>query len=51
VLVILLTIAAIITPPDIFSQILVTIPLMGLYELSILISARIFKKQAAKLAG
>ncbi len=51
VLVILLTIAAIITPPDIFSQILVTIPLMGLYELSILISARIFKKQVAKLAG
>jgi sec-independent protein translocase protein TatC len=51
VLVILLTIAAIITPPDIFSQILVTIPLMGLYELSILVSTRIYKKQQAKLAG
>jgi len=51
VLVILLTIAAIITPPDIFSQILVTIPLMGLYELSILVSSRVYKKQAAKLAG
>jgi sec-independent protein translocase protein TatC len=51
VLVILLTIAAIITPPDIFSQILVTIPLMGLYEFSIFISSRIYKKQAAKLAG
>jgi sec-independent protein translocase protein TatC len=51
VLVILLTIAAIITPPDIFSQILVTIPLMGLYELSILVSARVYNKQAAKLAG
>ncbi len=51
VLVILLTIAAIITPPDIFSQILVTIPLMGLYELSILVSTRIYKKQAEKLAG
>jgi sec-independent protein translocase protein TatC len=51
VLVILLTIAAIITPPDIFSQILVTIPLMGLYEFSIFVSSRIYKKQAAKLAG
>ncbi|KAF0199722.1 MAG: sec-independent protein translocase protein TatC [Bacteroidetes bacterium] len=43
-LVILLTIAAIITPPDIISQILVTIPLYGLYELSILVSQRISKK-------
>jgi sec-independent protein translocase protein TatC len=51
VLVILLTIAAIITPPDIFSQILVTIPLMLLYELSILISARVINKKAAELAG
>jgi sec-independent protein translocase protein TatC len=51
VLVILLTIAAIITPPDIFSQILVTIPLMGLYEFSIFISSKIYKKQAEKLAG
>lgn len=45
VLVILLTIAAIITPPDIFSQILVTIPLMLLYELSIFISARVVKRK------
>ncbi len=51
VLVILLTISAIITPPDIFSQILVTIPLLLLYELSIIISSRITKKQAAALAG
>jgi sec-independent protein translocase protein TatC len=51
VLVILLTIAAIITPPDIFSQILVTIPLMLLYELSIFISARVVKKKEAELAG
>jgi len=46
-LVILLTVAAIITPPDVFSQILVTIPLMGLYELSILVSSRVFKNQQA----
>jgi len=51
VLVILLTISAIITPPDIFSQILVTIPLLLLYELSIIISSRIIKKQEAALAG
>ncbi len=40
-LVILLTIAAIITPPDVISQILVTIPLYGLYELGIVIARRV----------
>lgn len=45
-IVIILIIAAIITPPDIFSQILVTIPLLLLYELSIFISVRVYKKQA-----
>lgn len=43
-LVILLIIAAVITPPDIVSQILVTIPLYGLYELSILVSQRIARR-------
>jgi sec-independent protein translocase protein TatC len=47
VLIILLTIAAIITPPDIFSQIMVTIPLVILYELSIFVSARVYKKTIA----
>jgi sec-independent protein translocase protein TatC len=51
VLVILLTISAIITPPDIFSQILVCIPLLGLYEVSILISARVARSKSAGLAG
>jgi len=51
VLVILLTIAAIITPPDIFSQILVTIPLMLLYEFSIIVSARVLRNKSADLAG
>jgi sec-independent protein translocase protein TatC len=50
-LVIVLTVAAIITPPDIFSQILVSIPLLGLYEVSIWISARVYKKKQAELAG
>jgi sec-independent protein translocase protein TatC len=39
--VVALILSAIITPPDIFSQILVTIPLMFLYEISIRISARV----------
>jgi len=43
-LVVLLIIAAIITPPDIIGQILVAIPLYGLYELSILVSQRIYKR-------
>lgn len=50
-LVIVLVASAIITPPDIFSQILVCIPLMGLYELSISISRRVYKKQQAELVG
>lgn len=38
--VIILIIAAIITPPDVTSQILVTLPLMALYEVSIFLAAR-----------
>ncbi|MDE7136229.1 MAG: twin-arginine translocase subunit TatC [Muribaculaceae bacterium] len=36
-LVIIMIIAAIITPPDLFTLVLVTIPIYGLYELSILV--------------
>ncbi len=46
--VIILVLAAIITPPDVFSQVLVFIPLIILYEVSIWISARIKKKQDAE---
>ncbi|RLD88904.1 MAG: twin-arginine translocase subunit TatC [Bacteroidetes bacterium] len=42
--VVLLTLSAIITPPDMFSQIMVMIPLVGLYEISIKVSRRIYKK-------
>ncbi len=38
--VIVLILSAMITPPDIFSQILVSLPIMVLYELSIIISRR-----------
>lgn len=41
VIVAIFVIAAIITPPDIFSQIMVGIPMVGLYELSILLSAAV----------
>lgn len=44
--VVLLIIAAIITPPDIFSLVLVILPLYGLYELSIKLAARIERKQS-----
>ena len=44
-LIIVLIIAAIITPPDVLSQIIVTIPIMILYEVSILISVLVVKNQ------
>lgn len=44
-LLIILVLSAIITPPDVFSQILVSLPLLLLYEISIKISARITKRQ------
>ena len=40
--------AAVMTPPDIISQVLMAIPLMGLYELSILLS-KIFGKKATPI--
>jgi sec-independent protein translocase protein TatC len=50
-LVILLTIAAIITPPDVASQLIVTLPLLLLYELSILVSSRVYKRGQKKRAA
>jgi sec-independent protein translocase protein TatC len=46
---VLLIISAIITPPDIFSQIMVCIPLVVLYEVSIVISRRVEKANLKKL--
>jgi len=49
--VVLLIIAAIITPsPDWGSQLVVVIPLVLLYEISIMISARVAKSEAKKMA-
>ncbi|CAN5140548.1 twin-arginine translocase subunit TatC [soil metagenome] len=46
--VVLLIIAAIITPADVSSMVMVFIPIMLLYEVSIFISARVEKKVAAE---
>ncbi len=43
-IVVLLIISAIITPPDVTSQILVCIPLLVLYEISIFVSAYVLKE-------
>ena len=48
-LVIVLIFSAIITPPDIASQIIVAIPVLILYEVSIVISRIVYRKEAKKL--
>lgn len=45
----LLLLAAIITPPDVFSQIMVFIPLFILYEVSIIISRSVYKKREKEM--
>jgi sec-independent protein translocase protein TatC len=47
-LVVILILAAVITPPDLSSQILVAFPVLILYEVSIRISARIVRRKAAQ---
>ena len=44
-LVIVLILSAIITPPDVISQVIVAIPIMILYEVSIFISVFVIKNQ------
>ena len=48
-IVVILLVSAIITPPDVMSQILIAMPLTLLYEISILISKRINKKREKEL--
>ena len=45
-IVIILILAGIITPPDVISQVICTIPLMLLYEISIRLTARVQKEKA-----
>jgi len=47
-LVVVLILAAIITPPDIISQVIVGIPIMILYEVSIFISKMVVKREQKK---
>jgi sec-independent protein translocase protein TatC len=49
-IVVILIFAAVITPPDVTSQILVSLPLIVLYEISIKISARVIKNQKKNTA-
>ncbi|MDG2396604.1 MAG: twin-arginine translocase subunit TatC [Flavobacteriaceae bacterium] len=49
-IVIVLSLAAIITPPDIASQIIVTIPIIFLYEISIFISKVVHRNQQKELS-
>lgn len=44
-LVAILILAAVITPPDIFTQIIVTVPIYALYEFGIILSKRVEKKR------
>jgi len=47
-IIIILALSAVITPPDVFSQILVTLPLIVLYEVGIGISKRVEKRNLKK---
>jgi sec-independent protein translocase protein TatC len=49
-LVAILIIAAIITPPDVISQVVVTLPLWLLYEISIVLASRVEKEKAKEEA-
>tara|TARA_Y100001933_G_C18716323_1_gene445467 strand:+ start:33 stop:302 length:270 start_codon:yes stop_codon:yes gene_type:complete len=44
-LVVILILSALITPPDVISQVIVSIPIFILYEIGILVSKRNIKKQ------
>ncbi len=49
-LVVVLILAAVITPPDIASQVVVALPILVLYQISIFISKRVLKNEAKKEA-
>ena len=50
-IVVILILSALITPPDAITQLLIGVPLFGLYEISIRISARVYKKRQKELAA
>jgi sec-independent protein translocase protein TatC len=50
-IVVILIVSAIITPPDVVSQLLIAIPILVLYEVGILIAMRLEKKRAIREAA
>ena len=44
-------VAAIITPPDVVSQLMTAVPMLGLYELSIIVCRRAYKEKTAAQSG
>ena len=47
-LVVVLILSAVITPPDVTSQIVVALPILVLYQISIFVSNRVLKRQIKK---
>jgi sec-independent protein translocase protein TatC len=47
-IIIIVVVAGVITPPDVISQIIVSIPLLLLYEVSIFLSAKVAKEDARR---
>lgn len=47
--VIIMFVAAVITPPDVFSMVMVWLPMLLLYEVSILLSVRVYKARQKRL--
>ena len=44
-IIVILILSAVITPPDVYSQVLISLPLVFLYEISIKISKHVVRKQ------
>ena len=49
-IVIIVIVAGVITPPDVISQIIVSLPLLALYEVSIWLTARVAREKALEEA-
>jgi len=47
----ILILSAMLTPPDVFSQVLISIPLVVLYQISIYISRRVLKREEVETEG
>jgi sec-independent protein translocase protein TatC len=50
-IVVILILSAVITPPDVISQLLISMPILVLYEVGIMIAKNLEKKRALKQAA